>query len=239
MQQPDGPRLIVAMDYDNAEDCLKIAHQLSPQDCRLKVGKELFTTSGPQLVEQLMTLGFDVFLDLKFHDIPNTTAKAVAAAANLGVWMVNVHAAGGRRMMEAAREALTPFSQPPLLIGVTVLTSMEASDLAAVGIDVSPEQQVLKLAALAQSSGLDGVVCSAWEAGPLKRELGKDFTLVTPGIRPTAAAKDDQRRIMTPAEAVASGSDYLVVGRPVTQAQDPSQACREILAELKLPAGEW
>lgn len=232
MRQLDEPRLIVAMDYDNAEDCLTIAHQLSPQDCRLKVGKELFTTSGPQLVEQLMTLGFDVFLDLKFHDIPNTTAKAVAAAANLGVWMVNVHASGGRRMMEAARDALEPFSNKPLLIGVTVLTSMESQDLADIGIESEPEAQVLKLASLAKSSGLDGVVCSALEARALKQECGEGFSLVTPGIRPASALKDDQRRIMTPAEALAAGSDYLVVGRPVTQAQDPSLACREILAEL-------
>ena len=233
MRQPQGPRLIVALDYDNAEDCLKIAHQLSPHECRLKVGKELFTASGPQLVDQLMTLGFDVFLDLKFHDIPNTTAKAVAAAARLGVWMVNVHASGGQRMMEAARNALSNFETPPLLIGVTVLTSMEESDLKGVGIDVSPLQQVQYIARLAQTSGLDGVVCSAREAEILKRLCGDDFSLVTPGIRPATAAADDQRRIMTPAQAIAAGSDYLVVGRPVTQADDPSIACRDILAQIK------
>ncbi|MDO3382555.1 orotidine-5'-phosphate decarboxylase [Gilvimarinus algae] len=232
MRQLEGPRLIVAMDFNNAEDCLKTAHQLSPQDCRLKVGKELFTACGPQLVEQLMTLGFDIFLDLKFHDIPNTTAKAVAAAANLGVWMVNVHAAGGRRMLEAARESLSGYAETPLLIAVTVLTSMTESDLADTGVVASPENQVLHLANLARDSGLDGVVCSAREAQQLKQTCGKEFLLVTPGIRPVSAQADDQRRIMTPSEAVAAGSDYLVVGRPVTQAPDPSVACRDILASL-------
>ncbi|WP_049722550.1 orotidine-5'-phosphate decarboxylase [Gilvimarinus polysaccharolyticus] len=227
-----GPRIVVAMDYQNADDCLRVAHQLSPQLCRLKVGKELFTACGPQLVEQLMTLGFDVFLDLKFHDIPNTTAKAVRTAAELGVWMVNVHASGGRRMMLAAREALTRFQSPPLLIGVTVLTSMDADDLTEIGIQRSPEQQVLYLADLAKQAGLDGVVCSAREAAALKQACGAGFTLVTPGIRPVSAEQGDQRRVMTPADAIAAGSDYLVIGRPITQAADPMLACREILADI-------
>ena len=232
--QPSSPqpRIVVAMDYHNADDCLRVAHQLSPQLCRLKVGKELFTACGPQLVEQLMTLGFDVFLDLKFHDIPNTTAKAVRSAAELGVWMVDVHVSGGRRMMLAAREALEGLQSPPLLIGVTVLTSMDADDLAGVGVQRSPEQQVLYLADLAKQAGLDGVVCSAREAHALKQACGKDFTLVTPGIRPVSAEQGDQRRIMTPAEAITAGSDYLVIGRPITQAADPMLACREILADI-------
>lgn len=232
MRQATGPRLLVAMDFHNTEDCIKIAHQLSPSECRLKVGKELFTACGPQLIEQLMTLGFDVFLDLKFHDIPNTTAKAVAAAAELGVWMVNVHASGGVRMLEAAHDALAPFSQKPLLIGVTVLTSMSAEDLAETGVTRSPEEQVLYLADLAKGAGLDGVVCSAHEVTALKAKCGADFLTVTPGIRPLSAAADDQRRIMTPAQAIAAGSDYLVVGRPVTQAADPSQVCREIVQHI-------
>ncbi|MBU2887197.1 orotidine-5'-phosphate decarboxylase [Gilvimarinus agarilyticus] len=232
MRQQQGPRLVVAMDYNNSDDCLKIAHQLSPLECRLKVGKELFTATGPQLIEQLMALGFDVFLDLKFHDIPNTTAKAVASAAELGVWMVNVHATGGIRMMEAAREALVPYQSKPLLIGVTVLTSMSDLDLAQTGVGRSPREQVLYLADLAKQCELDGVVCSAQEVSDLKRQCGDGFLTVTPGIRPASAVADDQRRVMTPAEAVAAGSDYLVVGRPVTQATDPNQACRQILLDM-------
>lgn len=227
-----GPRIVVAMDYHNADACLRTARQLSPQLCRLKVGKELFTSCGPQLVEQLMALGFEVFLDLKFHDIPNTTAKAVRAAAELGVWMVNVHASGGARMMEAAQNELAHFKHPPLLIAVTVLTSMNAADLTEIGIPRSPQQQVLDLAALTKASGLDGVVCSAHEAAALKQRCGSDFTLVTPGIRPASADKGDQRRIMTPAEALAAGSDYLVIGRPITQAVEPMSACRNILTEI-------
>ncbi|WP_111640571.1 orotidine-5'-phosphate decarboxylase [Marinimicrobium alkaliphilum] len=231
--QPDGPRIIVAMDYDNAEDCLTMARRLSPGDCRLKVGKELFTTCGPDIVRQLADLGFDVFLDLKFHDIPNTTAKAVAAAARLGVWMVNVHASGGERMMLAARDALEiAKGRRPLLIGVTVLTSMDSQDLRAVGISRSPEEQVLHLGSLAKSAGLDGVVCSAQEAPRLSAELGAGFALVTPGIRPVDAAADDQRRTLTPAEALRAGSHYLVIGRPITRAPDPIARCREIIASL-------
>ena len=227
-----GPRIVVAMDYSNADDCLRVAHQLSPQLCRLKVGKELFTACGPHLVEQLMSLGFDVFLDLKFHDIPNTTAKAVRAASELGVWMVNVHVSGGRRMMEAARNELERFTSPPLLIGVTVLTSMDARDLNEIGIQRSPAEQVLSLAGLAKEAGLDGVVCSAQEATALKRACGLDFALVTPGIRPAFAAQGDQRRIMTPVDAVSAGSDYLVIGRPITEASDPMVACREIVTDI-------
>lgn len=229
----DAPQIVVAMDFDNPEACLAMADRLSPELCRLKVGKELFTVAGPQVVEGLMNKGFDVFLDLKFHDIPNTTAKAVKAAAELGVWMVNVHASGGERMMAAARNELDKRNGAnPLLIAVTVLTSMEQSDLAQVGVDQIPQQQVLNLATLAKSSGMDGVVCSAQEAGLLNQKLGSDFCLVTPGIRPANAAADDQRRIVTPADAVAAGSHYLVIGRPITQSANPVATCRDIAASI-------
>lgn len=230
-----GPRIIVAMDFDNARECLAIARRLSPDFCRLKVGKELFTACGPKIVEDLMGLGFDVFLDLKFHDIPTTTAKAVKATANMGVWMVNVHASGGERMMAAAREILEPVSGiRPLLIAVTVLTSMEETDLHAIGIDQPPQQQVLRLAKLASQCGLDGVVCSAQEASALRTELGESFRLVTPGIRFDSKSSDDQRRTMTPVEAMTAGSDYLVIGRPITQAANPIEVCQAIHESLML-----
>lgn len=226
------PHLLVAMDYASADECLAMARQLPAEHCRLKVGKELFTAAGPALVENLMAMDFDVFLDLKFHDIPNTTAQAVKAAANLGVWMVNVHACGGGRMLTAAREALAGFSKPPLLIAVTVLTSMDAEELAATGVTRSLDEQVLHLAQLAQTVGLDGVVCSAQEAARLKSLCGPDFQLVTPGIRPAASGSDDQRRTMTPEAALRAGSDYLVVGRPITRASDPRAACEAIARSI-------
>lgn len=233
-----GPRIVVAMDYDNAASCIAMAERLDPKLCRLKVGKELFTAAGPQVVERLMSLGFDVFLDLKFHDIPNTTAKAVKAAAELGVWMVNVHASGGERMMVAAREQLDKIAGPsPLLIAVTVLTSMERQDLRGVGLDVDPRDQVLNLAGLTRQAGLDGVVCSAQEVAMLRAELGERFCLVTPGIRPLDSAADDQRRIVTPADAVSMGSSYLVIGRPITQAVDPVLACKKISDEIAPQGG--
>lgn len=225
--------VVVALDYANQADALAMARQLNPEHCRVKVGKELFTSSGPAIVEALHKLNFDVFLDLKFHDIPNTCAKAVAAAAELGVWMVNVHASGGRRMMEAAREALANKSQAPLLIGVTVLTSMEQADLADLGLDITPQQQVERLARLAQNSGLDGVVCSAQEVALIRESCGQDFLTVTPGIRPAGADLADQRRVMTPEQAKAAGVSYMVIGRPITQAQNPAQACEQILTTLR------
>ncbi|MCZ7833949.1 orotidine-5'-phosphate decarboxylase [Atlantibacter hermannii] len=229
----DSP-IVVALDYDNRDKALAFVDQINPQDCRLKVGKEMFTRFGPQLVRDLHSRGFDVFLDLKFHDIPNTAAKAVAAAADLGVWMVNVHASGGARMMQAAREALVPFGQDaPLLIAVTVLTSMEASDLADIGITLSPAEHAERLARLTQQCGLDGVVCSAQEAVRFKSALGNAFKLVTPGIRPEGSAAGDQRRIMTPQLAQQAGVDYMVIGRPVTQSENPSQTLRDILASLR------
>lgn len=224
--------IVVALDFDNRAQTLELVDRLDPARCRLKIGKELFTSEGPQLVEAVQNKGFDVFLDLKFHDIPNTCAKAVAAAANLGVWMVNVHASGGERMMVAAREALDKFQQKPLLIGVTVLTSMEQSDLAGIGLDIEPQQQVKRLAQLTKTSGLDGVVCSAQEAVMLKQLCGQDFKLVTPGIRPSFAVQGDQRRVMTPSEAMQAGVDYMVIGRPITQAKDPIEALTLIEQEL-------
>ncbi len=230
----DSPRLIVALDFPSAESALAMAERLDPALCRLKVGKELFTRCGPSLVEALQVRGFQVFLDLKFHDIPNTTAAACRAAADLGVWMLNVHAGGGRRMLEAAREAIENVSQRPLLIAVTVLTSLEKPDLEELGVNADPQRQVLRLARLTRQTGLDGVVCSAQEAGLLRAELGPDFCLVTPGIRLAALdQEDDQRRVMTPRAAVEAGADYLVIGRPVTGAPDPVLALRAIHAELK------
>tara|TARA_R110001632_G_scaffold70372_1_gene163920 strand:- start:19604 stop:20266 length:663 start_codon:yes stop_codon:yes gene_type:complete len=201
---------------------IDMAKRLDPNQCRVKVGKELFTTAGPVILDELHKLGFDIFLDLKFHDIPNTVANAVSAAAKAGVWMVNIHASGGRRMMETSANALQQLSDnKTLLIAVTVLTSMDQSDLVEIGIDATPEQHVKRLAALAKSSGMDGVVCSAQESSMLSTELGKDFVLVTPGIRPAGSDQGDQKRIMTPAQAMAAGSHYLVMGRPITQASDP------------------
>ena len=227
------PRIVVAMDFDNADQCLTMAKRLSPQDCRLKVGKELFTVCGPKIVEQLMGLGFEIFLDLKFHDIPSTTSKAVNAAAELGVWMVNVHASGGERMMIAAREVLERRTgKVPLLIAVTVLTSMEASDLSGIGIACAPDEQVMRLASLTQDCGLDGVVCSAQEAAFMRARFGDKFCLVTPGIRLATSPSDDQRRTLTPAAAIAAGSSYLVVGRPITQSPNPAETCQSIIHSL-------
>lgn len=225
-------RLIVALDFSDASGALELAARLEPAICRLKVGKELFTSAGPALVDELSRRGFQVFLDLKFHDIPNTVAQACMAAARLGVWMVNVHALGGRRMMAAAREALERSVARPRLVAVTVLTSMEPADLAEVGVAGDPEAEVLRLAGLARDSGLDGVVCSAREAALLRREMGRDFCLVTPGIRPAGAARDDQGRVTTPLDAIRAGADYLVVGRPITRAADPGAAARALAAEI-------
>ncbi|MDZ7925231.1 MAG: orotidine-5'-phosphate decarboxylase [Marinagarivorans sp.] len=222
--------VIVALDVDNEHACLSLAERLSPALCRVKVGKELFTACGPSVVKRLQAMGFDVFLDLKFHDIPVTTAKAVKVAADLGVWMVNVHASGGMRMLEAARESLVHYRQAPLLIGVTVLTSATQDELRQLGIDRTPDQQVLHLAAMVKAAGLEGVVCSAQEASALREHNGRDFILVTPGIRPRQCDAQDQRRIMTPEEAIAAGSHYLVIGRPITQASDPIAMCQQIIA---------
>ncbi|WP_255989038.1 orotidine-5'-phosphate decarboxylase [Chitinolyticbacter albus] len=230
MTKPD-PRVLVALDYPNAAGALTFADRISPDLCRLKVGKELFTAEGPRLVEQLVGRGFDVFLDLKFHDIPNTVAQACKVAAGLGVWMVNVHASGGRKMLETTREALETLPQRPLLIAVTVLTSMDAQQLAELGLP-EPAVQVERLARLTRDCGLDGVVCSAQESAMLKAVCGRDFKLVTPGIRPLDASLDDQQRVMTPQAAVAAGSDYLVIGRPITQSADPVAALIQINQQI-------
>lgn len=228
----NDPRIIVALDYPQAAPALALADRLQPGLCRLKVGKELFTVAGPQLVEQLQQRGFEVFLDLKYHDIPNTTAQACKAAAGLGVWMVNVHALGGRKMLEAAREAVAEGAHRPRLIAVTMLTSMAQEDLADIGIDATPAEMVLRLATLAHDSGLDGVVCSAQEAALLRERCGSGFCLVTPGIRPAQASLDDQSRVMTPQAALLAGSSYLVIGRPITRADDPLQALLTINQEI-------
>jgi len=226
------PRILVALDFAEVSQALAVVARLHPSACRLKVGKELFTRGGPALVEKMLMQGFQVFLDLKFHDIPHTVAQACKAAAELGVWMVNVHTLGGRRMLEAAREAVENTAQRPLLIGVTLLTSLDDGDLRDIGIGGTVEEQVLRLTGLAQQSGLDGVVCSAQEARSLRMRFGPGFCLVTPGIRPTGAATQDQRRVMTPLEALRAGSDYLVIGRPITQASDPHAALMAIQAEI-------
>ena len=224
--------VIVALDFDNQQAALSLADQLDPSQCRLKVGKELFTAAGPELVKALVARDFDVFLDLKFHDIPNTVAKAVKASADLGVWMANVHASGGSRMMSAAKQALDEQGSEMQLIAVTVLTSMDDTDLLETGVQRSPSEQVMHLAKLTQKSGLQGVVCSAQEASALKSALGSDFKLITPGIRLPDSAADDQRRIVSPTDAVAMGSDYLVIGRPITQSAQPLETLRQINQSL-------
>ena len=227
-----SPRIVVALDYSSIDLCMALVRQLDPQKCRLKIGKEMFTLFGPKIVELVQKEGFEVFLDLKFHDIPNTVAKAVAASAELGVWMVNVHASGGSRMMEAAKNALENYRQAPLLIAVTVLTSMEQADLAGIGIANEPQAHVSTLASLAKNASVDGVVCSAQEAAAIKSLCGQEFVTVTPGIRLAGAQADDQRRIMTPRRAIDGGSDYLVIGRPITQAEDPLQALESIYSDI-------
>ncbi|MGJ8679932.1 orotidine-5'-phosphate decarboxylase [Paraglaciecola sp.] len=223
------PKVVVALDFAQLQNANAFIDKLDPKLCRLKVGKEMFTHFGPKFVKGLIDKDFDVFLDLKFHDIPNTVAKACQAAADLGVWMVNVHASGGPKMMEYAKTALeSNGSSQPLLIAVTILTSMDQQQLSAIGITSTPEEQVLRLAQLTHSSGLDGVVCSAQEANLIKTKVSQDFTLVTPGIRPVGADKGDQMRIMTPKQAIDAGSDYLVIGRPITQSADPIQTLIDI-----------
>jgi orotidine-5'-phosphate decarboxylase len=237
MQSPvAGPRVVVALDYANAEAAELLVEQLDPGLCRLKLGNELFTHAGPTLIERWQARGFEIFLDLKYHDIPNTVAAACRAAAKFGVWMVNVHALGGRRMLEAAQHALVPFEHRPMLMGVTVLTSLERRDLAEIGIDADPARLASRLAVLAQDCGCDGVVCSAREAAAMRAAHGRDFRLVTPGIRPVDSRTDDQRRTLTPGEAVAAGADYLVVGRPVTIANDPIAALNDLTRQIERTA---
>jgi orotidine-5'-phosphate decarboxylase len=236
-----GPRVIVALDFANPMHALALADRLDPRACALKVGKEMFVVAGPEPVRWMIERGFRVFLDLKFHDIPNTVAQACAAATRLGVWMLNVHAAGGSAMLKAARASTDATADEtgrprPLLIAVAVLTSLGDQDLADVGVSETAPRQALRLARLTAAAGLDGVVCSAAEAPGLRTALGPRFTLVTPGIRPAGTAKDDQTRIVTPEAAVANGADYLVIGRPITQAADPLAALKSINDSLGVPA---
>ncbi|MEK9807909.1 MAG: orotidine-5'-phosphate decarboxylase [Halieaceae bacterium] len=232
MVDTKGP-LIVALDFDTATEALDLVDLLDPDTCRVKVGKQLFTREGPTILKALGARGFDVFLDLKFHDIPNTVANACVAAAEQGAWMVNVHASGGSRMMVAARDALAKLSNPPKLIAVTVLTSMAPEDLSETGIPASPMERVLLLAELAQQAGMDGVVCSAQEAQQLRARLGPDFDLVTPGIRLPGDNVGDQRRVLSPSDALAAGANYLVVGRPITAASDPAGALEHIRSSIE------
>ena len=228
-------RVIIALDYADANSAMALVDRLEPSACKVKVGKELFTAAGPAFVAALAQRGFDVFLDLKFHDIPNTVAQACKAAAQLGVWMVNVHALGGRAMMQAAREAIESASHQPKLIAVTVLTSMTESDLREVGIEASPLTQAMKLAQLAGDCGLDGVVCSAHEAGAVRDRVGSRFLRVTPGIRLPDDSVGDQKRVMTPQVAIESGASYLVIGRSVTRAADPLSVLARINREIAVP----
>ena len=226
------PKVIVALDFPSTEPVFALLDRIDPSKCRVKIGKEMFTRAGPAFVEQVAAKGFDIFLDLKYHDIPNTVAAACAAAADLGVWMINVHASGGRKMMTAAAERLAGMKVRPKLIAVTILTSLAQDDLAEIGYPGSPADNVLRLAELAEDSGLDGVVCSPLEVEPLRSQLGKQFLLVTPGVRPAGAATDDQKRIMTPGDAIRAGASYLVVGRPITAAEKPALSLDAINAEV-------
>ena len=229
MHEHSDAKVIVALDFEQEQKAMNFVDSIAPDQCKLKVGKEMFTYFGPQFVGKLVNKGFDVFLDLKFHDIPNTVAKACIAAADLGVWMVNVHASGGHKMMEHTVQALNSNGKHrPLLTAVTVLTSMDKEQLVKLGIHREPQEQVLHLASLAKASGVDGVVCSAQESAMLKSELGKEFKLVTPGIRPVGSDVGDQKRIMTPEQAIKQGSDYLVIGRPITQSSHPSDTLESI-----------
>jgi orotidine-5'-phosphate decarboxylase len=226
------PRIIVALDFSDQQQAIEFARKVTPDQCRLKVGKELFTSAGPALVEELVGCGYDIFLDLKFHDIPNTVRQASSAAAKLGVWMLNVHALGGASMMQAAREGIEIVAKRPFLVAVTVLTSMSASDLENLGIAKPLPEVVDDLARSAISNGLDGVVCSAREAPALRASIGESALLVTPGIRPDWASADDQQRIATPQQALAGGSSYLVIGRPITRHKDPAQALEMISTSI-------
>ena len=226
-------KVIVALDYPDQRAAMRFVETVSPQDCKLKIGLQLFVAEGPEFVRHLSAAGFDVFLDLKFHDIPNTVAAACRSAAALDVWMMNVHCLGGRRMMQQAKQALaSQDGRAPLLIGVTILTSHQPDEINDVGLCGDLPDLVGALARQAVQSGLDGVVCSPWEAATLRQQLGNDTLLVTPGIRPASVDHGDQRRVMTPARAIRAGSSYLVIGRPITQSQDPAATLRQINQEI-------
>ena len=223
-------RIIIPLDLDYSQ-AINIAKTLDPNICRLKVGSQLFTSSGPKVINELHSLGFDIFLDLKFHDIPNTVHESVKSAADLGVWMVNVHASGGSKMLEASNKALLGYENPPLLIGVTILTSLSEEEIKEIGLK-GIQGQVLQLAGLVKDNGLDGVVCAAYDTTAIKRKFGGDFLAVTPGIRPANSNTNDQSRVATPSEAIKNGSDYLVIGRPVTGSKNPKDALEKIYKEI-------
>ena len=223
-------KIIIPLDLDYA-NAIKLAKELDPKICRLKIGSQLFTSSGPKIVKEFSNLGFDIFLDLKFHDIPNTVYEAVKSSADLGVWMVNVHASGGREMLDAAKKALDGYKNPPLLIGVTLLTSLSEESLKDIGLTGLPEQ-VLRLASLAKEVGLNGVVCAPSDITSIKNKFGKEFLTVTPGIRPSKSNLNDQRRVATPSEAIKSGSDFIVIGRPITESKNPCSALERIHKEI-------
>ena len=223
-------KIIIPLDLDYA-NAIKLAKELDPKICRLKIGSQLFTSSGPKIVKEFSNLGFDIFLDLKFHDIPNTVYEAVKSSADLGVWMVNVHASGGREMLDAAKKALDEYKNPPLLIGVTLLTSLSEESLIDIGLTSLPEQ-VLRLAGLVKEMGLNGVVCAPSDITSIKNKFGKEFLTVTPGIRPSKSNLNDQRRVATPSEAIESGSDFIVIGRPITESKNPYSALERIHKEI-------
>lgn len=227
-----NPKIIVALDFNDISEIRKFISGISPDECRLKIGKELFTCYGPEVVREVQNAGFEVFLDLKFHDIPNTVYKAIKAAANLGIWMVNVHASGGREMLLAARKAIEESANNPLLIAVTILTSLGEEEVKEIGFSRDLTEQTLHLAKLAYDCGIDGVVCSAWEAQAIKDKTSREFLTVTPGIRLSDSKTDDQTRIMTPQMAIKNGADYLVIGRPITQSQNPLQTLHDINLNL-------
>ena len=223
-------RIIIPLDMEYTS-AVSIADKLDPNICRLKVGNQLFTSSGPKIVKTLHDKGFEIFLDLKFHDIPNTVYESVRSAANLGVWMINVHASGGSKMLDASKKALEGFDKPPLLVGVTILTSISEEILTEIGFN-NLDKQVMRLTKLAQRSGLDGVVCAASDASKVKQTCGESFLTVTPGIRPKDADLNDQSRTSTPKEAISNGSDFLVIGRPITGSEDPTNALENIYKEV-------
>lgn len=228
----DARPVIIALDYDDIQLAKQFVSQLDPKLCRLKVGKEMFTLFGPDWVKYLVAAGFDVFLDLKFHDIPNTVAKAITGAAKLGVWMVNVHASGGHEMIKAAKQACLAADSAPILTAVTVLTSMDEAQFSPVYGSQDIKNKVLELATIAEQAGADGVVCSAQEASLLRSKLPAKFKLVTPGIRPEGSLIGDQKRVTTPTQAKLLGVDYIVIGRPITQAKDPIAALNFILGSI-------
>lgn len=225
--------VIVALDFPDAQKAVDLAKKLDPSQCRVKVGKELFTAEGPKVIEKLQSLGFEVFLDLKFHDIPNTVSQACLMAAKMGVWMINVHAVGGSLMMKQAKEIVQTVNNPPLMTAVTLLTSMDQTNLLQLGCHNSVKEQVLLLAELSKNSGMDGVVCSAKEAKMLKKALGEEFILVTPGIRPLFSGPNDQKRVLPPKDALSMGADYLVIGRAITEAEDPLLVLERILSDIQ------